>query len=77
MNNLEEENKLLKKKIQDLEEKLKSYTNNEYHQKYYDKNKEEIKKKSKEYMERIKMENPEKLKEWRRNAYLKRKEKNK
>ena len=33
--NLEEENKILKIKVKDLEEKLKKYTNPERNRKYY------------------------------------------
>jgi hypothetical protein len=65
----------LKKKNNELEEKLKSYTNTKSHKKYYEKNAEVVKEKAKNYMEKIKETNPEKLKEWRRTAYLKRKAK--
>jgi hypothetical protein len=65
----------LKNKNQLLEEKLKSYTNNPRHKKYYDNNSEIVKERAKQYMNKIKESNPEKLKEWRHNAYLKRKEK--
>jgi uncharacterized protein (DUF2344 family) len=58
-----------------LEEKLKSYTNNHRHKKYYDNNTEIVKERAKQYMIKIKETNPEKLKEWQHNAYLKRKEK--
>jgi len=34
-----------------------------------------VKERTKNYVEKIKESNPEKLKEWRRNYYLKRKEK--
>ena len=72
---LQEENKQLKKEIATLKEKLKKYTNSEGHKKYYERNKEVVKKKAKNYLEKLKTENPEKLKEYRRRAYLKRKEK--
>ena len=65
----------LKKKNNELEEKLKNYTNNHRHKKYYENNSEVIKEKSKIYMEKIKETNPEKLKEWRHSAYVKRKQK--
>lgn len=58
----------------ELETKLKSYTNPERHKKYYEKNNEVVKEKAKEYMKKMKETNPEKLKEWRHNAYLRRKE---
>ena len=61
--------------IKELEEHLKKYTNNNRHLKYYENNKEVVKERTKNYMEKMKAENPEKLKEWRRNYYLKKKEK--
>ena len=67
--------KELKKKNNELEEKLKSYTNPTRNKKYYEKNSDIVKKKAKNYMEKIKETNPEKLKEWRHNAYLNRKAK--
>ena len=69
------ENELLKKTNLELEEKLKTYTNNERHKKYYEKNSEKVKEKAKNYMEKMKTENPEKLKEWRHTAYMNRKSK--
>ena len=77
----EENNKLkleieeLKHRTNELEEKLKSYTNPTRNKKYYEKNSDVVKKKSKNYMEKIKETNPEKLKEWRHQAYLNRKAK--
>ena len=59
----------------ELEEKLKKYTNNKQHIKYYENHKDVVKERAKNYMEKIKETNPEKIKEWRHNAYLKRKEK--
>ena len=38
-NKVVEENATLKKTIEELEEKLKTYTNNHRHKKYYEKNK--------------------------------------
>ena len=70
-----EENKSLKNKVEELEERLKAYTNNHRHKKYYDKNKETIKEKAKEYNQKVKLENPEKIKEWSRKAYLNQKAK--
>jgi ribosomal protein L29 len=69
------ENADLKAKLAEMEEALKKYTNGERHQRYYDTHKEEIKSRAKAYMNKIKAENPEKIKEWRRNAYLKAKAK--
>ena len=65
----------LKNKNNELEEKLKAYTNPARNKKYYEKNSDIVKEKAKNYMEKIKETNPEKLKEWRHTAYLKRKEK--
>ena len=73
---------LWKKKIEDmskyineLEEHLKKYTNNNRHLKYYENNKDVVKERTKNYMDKLKNENPEKLKEWRHNYYIKRQEK--
>ena len=74
-NNLMIENELLKKKNIELEEKLRSYTNTERNKRYYEKNSEKVKEKAKNYMENMKTENPEKLKEWRHTAYMNRKAK--
>ena len=74
-NNLMIENELLKKKNIELEEKLKAYTNTERNKRYYEKNSEKVKEKAKNYMEKMKTENPEKLKEWRHTAYINRKAK--
>ena len=74
-NNLMIENELLKKKNIELEERLKSYTNTERNKRYYEKNSEKVKEKARNYMEKMKTENPEKLKEWRHTAYMNRKAK--
>lgn len=73
---LKKENEKLKNNIIELEERLKKYTNNERHKKYYEKNKDKIKENGLNYLKNLKEENPEKLKEYRRNYYLKRKETN-
>jgi len=65
----------LKKKNNELEEKLKLYTNPERNKKYYEKNSNVVKEKAKTYMEKMKETNSEKLKEWRHTAYLNRKAK--
>jgi hypothetical protein len=75
INKLKQENEELKKKIQELEDKLKTYTNTNRHKKYYENNSNIIKDKAKNYMEKLKEENPDKLKEWRHNAYINRKNK--
>ena len=80
--NIKKENEELKEKILLLEKEneeltghLKKYTNGENNKRYYEKNKEKVKQQGAEYLKKISEENPEKLKEYRRNAYLKRKEK--
>ena len=72
---LKKENDELKQRINELEQHLKKYTNSKGHQEYYEKNKEIIKKKGTIKLTKLKEENPEKIKEYRRRAYLKRKEK--
>ena len=56
-----------------LKEKLNKYKN--IHKSYYEKNKEIVNKKAKERLKKIGKEDPDKLKEINRKAYLKRKEK--
>jgi len=75
MDGLEQENVLLKHKIQELEERLKKYTNGDNHKRYYEKNKDKVKEIGANYLNKLKEENPEKLKEYRRTYYLKKKEK--
>jgi hypothetical protein len=69
------ENQYLKDLVAELQEKLKKYTNPSAHQAFYEKNKEKIIKESSERLKKLNQTNPEKIKEYRRNAYLKRKEK--
>jgi hypothetical protein len=73
LNQLKIEIENLKLKNKELEDKLKSYTNPTRNKKYYEKNSNIVKEKAKNYMEKIKETNPEKLKEWRHQAYLNRK----
>ena len=75
LNKIKYEMEELKIKNTKLDEKLKSYTNPTRNKKYYEKNSNTVKEKAKIYMEKIKETNPDKLKEWRHTAYLKRKEK--
>ena len=63
------------KKITELEENLQKYTNSSRHIKYYENNKDVVKERTRQYAEKLKQENPEKLKEYRRKYYLKKKEK--
>jgi FtsZ-binding cell division protein ZapB len=65
----------LKNRNNELENKLKSYTNPTRNKKYYEKNSDIVKEKAKSYMEKIKETNPDKLKKWRHQAYLNRKAK--
>ncbi len=75
MNNEEllHENQQLKAEIERLKNQLESYTSSK--KAYYEKNKEYIKAQAKEGLKKLAEENPDKLKEYRRRAYLKRKEK--
>jgi hypothetical protein len=63
----------LKAKNSLLEEKLKKYTNGDNHKRYYEKHKDKIKEQGTTYLKKLKLENPEKLKEYRRAYYLKQK----
>ena len=65
----------LQQKIEDLEIRLKKYTNGENHKRYYEKNKNKIKETGSTYLKKLKEKNPEKIKEYSRNAYLKKKQK--
>ena len=60
----------LKTYISELELRLKKYTNGENHKRYYEKNKEKIKETGSSYLQKLKIENPEKLKEYSHRAYL-------
>ncbi len=70
-----EENEKLKQRISELEERLKNYSNPPAHKAFYEKNKEKIIKESGERLKKLAESNPDKIKEYRRTAYLKRKEK--
>ena len=72
---LQEENYRLKNTIQELEARLKKYINNEAHKKYYENHKQEIKQQQSKYIEKLRAENPDKMKEYWQRAYQKRKEK--
>lgn len=73
METLVKENELLKKRNEELRQQLNNLTDSK--RKYYEKNKDTVKEKASQRLKKIAEENPEKLKEYRRNAYLKRKEK--
>ena len=73
-----EENKLLKAKNYELEERLKKYTCGRNHKKYYENNKEKIIERVKEYNKSNNYKptvTNEKKKEYNKIAYQKRKEK--
>ena len=72
---LVEENNKLKIEINELKEQLKKYTYGNNHKRYYEKNKEKVKEDGANYLKKLKEENPEKLKEYRRTAYENRKKK--
>ena len=72
---LVEENEKLKNEILELKEQLKKYTYGNTHRRYYEKNKEKVKEGGANYFKKLKEENPEKLKEYRRTAYLNKKNK--
>lgn len=73
---LKQENEKLKQKLEETETQLQKYTNSDRHKKYYENNKERIKANGLEYVKQLKEKDPEKLKEYRRTYYLKRKELN-
>jgi len=71
------ENRELREEVEELKERLREYTYGESKKKYYEANKEKIIEKSNARLERLKSEDPERLREYRRRAYDKQKEKKK
>ena len=76
------ENKILKDEVErlskinkELEERISVFTSTHRQKKYYENHTEEVKVRTKQYADRVKETNPEKLKEWRHTAYLNRKAK--
>ena len=67
----------LLKRIEELETRLKKYTNGENHKRYYEKNKNKIKETGTAYLQKLRTENPDKLKEYSHNAYERKKLKKK
>ncbi len=63
----------LKQEIKQLKLQLNKYVNPR--KTYYENNKEYIKTQAKERLKKLAQDNPDKLKEYRRRAYMKRKEK--
>ena len=74
---LNELNQTLLKRIEELEIHLKKYTNGDNHKRYYEKNKAKIKESGSLYLQKLKEENPEKIKAYSRTAYEKKKERKK
>jgi len=74
---LQNEITTLQQQVNTLKTRLAKYKNNERHKKYYENNKDKVKQNAKLYIERLKEENPEKLKEYRKKAYINRKQKEK
>lgn len=72
---LREDVLILQERVKELEDRLKKYTNSPAHKSYYESHKEEVKAKGKLYLQKLKKENPEKLKEYRRKTYLNKKKK--
>ena len=75
INKVRQENAVLTEIIDNLKKQLEKYTNNDRHKRYYEQNKDKVKENAKQYLNRLKTENPDKLKEYRHRAYLKRKDK--
>ena len=73
LKNVEEEKQSILNENNKLKQLLQKYT--ESRKNYYEKNKELVKEKAKQGIQKLSQENPDKLKEYRKNAYLKRKEK--
>ena len=73
MEELLKEIEMLKEENAKLKSQLENYHNSR--KSYYEKNKEIVNEKAKQRLKKIAEENPDKLKEINRNAYLKRKEK--
>jgi len=66
-NSLKETINQLENKLKLSEERIKKYTNSLAHKEYYQEHKDEVKAKGKAYLERLKVEDPDKLKEyWRK-----------
>jgi hypothetical protein len=76
-NELQKENESLLKRIEELETRLKKYTNGDNHKRYYEKNKQKIKETGTAYLQKLKAENPDKLKEYSHSAYERKKLKKK
>ena len=73
MEDLLQELALLKEENTKLKSQLENYNNSR--KSYYEKNKHVVNEKAKERLKKIAQENPDKIKEYARRAYLKKKEK--
>ena len=73
MEELLQEIAMLKEENAKLKSQLENYNNSR--KAYYEKNKEYVKAQAKEGLKKIAQENPDKIKEYAKRAYLKRKEK--
>ena len=73
MEELLQEIAMLKEENAKLKSQLENYNNSR--KAYYEKKKEYVKAQAKEGLKKIAQENPDKIKEYARRAYLKRKEK--
>lgn len=62
------ENERLKKENEELREHLKKYTYSNSHKKYYETNKKQVMENGAKYLQKLKEENPEKLREYRRRS---------
>ena len=60
---LNDEINALRQQVSTLKTRLSKYTNNERHKKYYENNKDKVKQNAKLYIDKLKEENPDKLKE--------------
>ena len=76
---MEKEDKIkeLENEVNTLKEKLKKYTNGDNNKRFYEKNKEIVIQKATERLKKLAQENPDKIKEYAKKAYLKQKEKKK
>ena len=76
-NKLKTEIEKIKDENKELTERLKKYTAPKTNHRYYETHKEQVIKKVKEYREKhgVKKASPEKIKEYSRRAYLKKKQK--
>jgi hypothetical protein len=65
---LKVEIELLKKDNEEIQARLKKYINNDAHKKYYENHKQEVKETHYKYIDKMKAEEPEKYKQYRKDA---------